>query len=196
MKKYKITFQEDGKLKTKTITTLDISKEILPTTVIKIEHINKKIFTHTQANKIKSEEIADLFFELNIIIQAKIPLYDALEILHNSTKNVLLTQMLSSMMDSLKNGQPVYKALEPYEKHLGNIVISFFKIAQENGNLQECIYSLSILLRNINESKKLIFQKLRYPLVLLLSLILSMFSIFNFEIPTFLNKPFSPQKIF
>ena len=185
MNKYKITFQKEGKLEKKIISTSDISKEILPTNIIKIEKLDKHFLIYKKSNKLKKEEVANLFFELNIILQAQIPIYDALEILENSTKNILIKEIVSKMKDALKNGQPIYKTLLPYEKYLGNIVISFFKIAQENGNLQDSIYSLSILLKNINENRKLIFQKLRYPMVLFVSLLLSMFSMFNFVIPQF-----------
>jgi len=185
MKKYKITYQKDGKLENKIIKSSNISKENLPSNIIKIEESNNKSFLFKQTNKIKSEEVSNLFFELNIILKAKIPIYEAIEILEESTKNVLLKEVLSKMKDALKNGKPIYKALKQYEKQLGHIVISFFKIAQENGNLEDSIYSLSILLKNINENKKLIMQKLRYPIVLLISLVFSLFSIFNFVIPQF-----------
>ncbi|NQY93996.1 MAG: type II secretion system F family protein [Campylobacteraceae bacterium] len=185
MKKYKITFQEKHKLHTKIIATSDISKEKLPLNVIKIEELSESWFEYKKSVKLNKEEVSHFFFELNIILKAKIPIYDALEILENGTKNTLLKEIISKMKEALQNGQVIYKVLKPYEKYLGNIVISFFKIAEENGNLEDSIYSLSILLKDMNENKKLISQKLRYPMVLLLSLVFSLYSIFNFVIPQF-----------
>ena len=185
MKKYKITYQKEGKLKKKIITTSNISNAAMPNNIIKIEELNKKEFKYLKTNKIRKEEISNLFFELNIILKAKIPIYDALEILDTSIKNNILKEIIEKMKEALKNGKPIYRALESYEKYLGSIVISFFKIAQENGNLEDSIYSLSILLKDIEENKKLISQKLRYPIVLLVSLMLCMFSMFNFVIPQF-----------
>jgi len=185
MQKYKVFFQNKGILETKIISTSDLSKVKLPTTVIKIEKLNKKYFQPAKQTKIKKNEISNVFFELNIILKAKIPMFDAILILEKSTKNILLKEILQQIKYSLENGTPIYKSLQPYEKHLGSIVISFFKIAQENGNLEDCIYSLSVLLRNIEENKKLIHQKLRYPIVLLITLFFSLFSIFSFVIPQF-----------
>ncbi|OUR74210.1 hypothetical protein A9Q76_01260 [Arcobacter sp. 31_11_sub10_T18] len=185
MEKYKVTFQQDGKLKHLIIHSSDISKENLPPNVIKIEPLRKSWLKYEKPHTLKKEEVSNFFFELNIIIKAKIPIYDALEILHKGTKNPLLNEIILKMREALQNGQVLYIVLKPYEKYLGNIVISFFKIAQENGNLDDSIYSLSILLKDINENKKLISQKLRYPFVLLVSLFFSLFSIFNFVIPQF-----------
>jgi len=185
MKKYKITFQKEGRVHNIFIDSEDISKEKLPLNVIKIQEIQKGFIFDKKNSKLKSSEIADLFFELNIILQAKIPLYEALEILLGSTSNKLLKEIIITMKDSLKNGKPIYLSLEPYEKQLGSIVISFFKIAQENGSLKDCIYSLCVLLKSIEENKKLIRKKLNYPLVLLCSLGISLVSIFNFVIPQF-----------
>jgi len=185
MKKYKITFQEKGELKYKYILTPDISKENLPTTVIQIENINESWFKYENKKSLNKEELSNFFFELNIIIKAKIPIYEALEIIEKGIKNELLKEIIYKMKDSLQSGQALHLSLKSYEKYLGNIVISFFKIAQENGNLEDSINCLSVLLKDINENKKLISQKLRYPIVLLVSLIFSLFSIFNFVIPQF-----------
>lgn len=185
MKKYKITFQNKGKVETIYINTSDITKESLPSNILKIKEIQKNPFKISPHKKLSSAEVSDLFFELNIILQAKIPIYEALEILEGSSKNSLLKEILRKMKESLKNGKPIYKSLKQYDKYLNKIVISFFKIAEENGSLKDSVYSLSILLRNIEDNKKLIKQKLAYPFVLMLSLILSLTTIFNYVIPQF-----------
>ncbi len=185
MKKYKVTFQKDSKLKHLIIHSADISKENLPPNIIKIELLSESWLKYKKTHTLKKDEISNFFFELNIILKAKIPIYDALEILHKGTKNPLLNEIILKMQEALQNGQVIHVILKPYEKYLGNIVLSFFKIAHDNGNLEDSINCLSVLLKDINENKKLISQKLRYPIVLLVSLIFSLFSIFNFVIPQF-----------
>jgi len=185
MKKYKVTFQKQGKLQNKIIHTLDISKEDLPSNIIEIKQLDESWFKYEKKKSLTKVEVSNFFFELNIIIKAKIPIYEALEIVEKGVKNELLKEIIYKMKDSLQNGFALHLTLKPYEKYLGNIAISFFKIAQENGNLEDSIYSLLVLLKDINENKKLISQKLRYPIVLLVSLVLSLFSIFNFVIPQF-----------
>lgn len=185
MKKYRVTFQKNGKINSIVIKSKDISQNILPSNIIKIEHLYNKKSLINKKCRVKSIEISNLFFELNIILQAKIPICDALEILEKSTKNRKVKEILNCMIDALKNGRPIYKSLIKHEKSLGVIVISFLKIAEENGNINDSIYSLSILLKNIEENKKLIKSKLSYPIVLFISLIISLASIFNFVIPQF-----------
>lgn len=187
MKKYKVIFQKNGIINSTIINTPNIENEILPLNVIKIKEINKFLFTLNRDSKLKSVEISDLFFELNIILQAKIPLFEALEILSNSSRKQPIQEILTKMKVALKRGTPIYKALQPNEKQLGSVVIGFFKIAHDNGSMNDCIYSLSILLKSINENNKMIKNKFNYPIVLFISLTFSLISIFNFVIPQFEN---------
>ena len=185
MKKYKLTFQKEGKLESKIVIASNLCDVDLPKNCVSIEEVHNTMVFFGKIQTLKSEEISNLFFELNLILKAKIQLYDALEIIEEGTKNTFLKQIIAKMKEALKNGKPIYKVLEYYEDKLGHVVISFFKIAEENGNIHECINSLSILLRTIEENKKLIVKNLRYPLVLIVTLLLSMISIFTVVIPQF-----------
>jgi len=185
MNTYEVSYQKEKKLCKIIISTHDIKKEKLPANTFMIKKIKQPFFSMSSRSKLKSEEISAAFFELNVMLQAKLSLYESLDILENASKNRLLIEIITNMKKSLKNGTAIYLGLMSYEKYLGDIVISFFKIAHENGNIDTCVYTLSILLKRIDENKKTITQKLRYPAVLLICLSMSLFSIFNFVIPQF-----------
>ena len=185
MNTYEISYQKEKKLCKIIISTHDIKKEKLPPNILMIKKTNQSFFSMTSTKKLNSEEISAAFFELNVMLQAKLSLYESLEILENGSKNRLLIEIISNMKKSLKNGTAIYLGLMSYEKYLGDMVIAFFKIAHENGNMNTCVYTLSILLKQIDENKKNITQKLRYPAVLLSCLLMSLFTIFNFVIPQF-----------
>lgn len=184
MKQYKITYQENGKLKTMVIKTDDIKAERLPLTIISQKEIRTKQ-KKLRIKNVKSSEILALFSELNIMLQANILFNVAVEILYKSTKNSQLKEILLTLLHTLKNGKKIDEELACYKSTLGILPLVFLKIAQENGNLKTVMNSLVLVLKSKQHSKEMVFSALRYPLILSISLLfLTLFS-FYFVIPKF-----------
>ncbi len=184
MKTYKITYQEEGKLKHTVINCESIQNETLPFNTILVTEVKtqKSKFFKTS---VKQSDVLALFNELNIMLQANILLNDAVEILYKNTKNEEVKEFLSAFLNALQNGKKLDVALEPYKNILGELPLVFLKIAQENGNLKTIISSLLSILRNKKLIKEQFISALRYPIILLLSLCCLLFFSFYFIIPKF-----------
>lgn len=87
MKKYKILYQENFKIKKLIIKSDDIKKEILPDNIIEIKKIFD--FTFSFEKKIKDSEIKNKLYELSLMINSKILLEDAFTILIKNEKESL-----------------------------------------------------------------------------------------------------------
>jgi len=184
LKTYKIVYQENKTLKTIIIKSKDIYKETLPKNIIAREEIviKKRI---KFKKRVQSSEVFALFNELNIMLQANILFNDAVEILHKSTKNTQLKEMLFTLTHALKNGKKLDEELKPYRAILGTLPLVFLRIAQDNGNLKTVMNSLVLVLKSKQDSKEILTSSLRYPFVLSLSLLfLTLFS-FYFVVPKF-----------
>ena len=188
MKKFKITYQENSKIKTITLKANSIDEIDLPLNIINIKKSSANplinFFNHPiEFNK--SKNTITLFNELNIMLKSRLPLAEAINILKKSTKNQQISNILNSIENALKNGKPIHKTLEIYKNYFGQLPISFFKLGEQNGNLNDSINSLSIVLNSIEENKKQIISSLSYPLTLFIMLGLSMVFIFTFVMPNF-----------
>jgi general secretion pathway protein F len=185
MKKYKISFLYNNKVKSKIVSTNDIKEYTKDYDTLKIRLLDNSFFKTSFIKRVNKYDIQAMFFELDMILNSKLSLYEALEIVENSTKNIIIKDILNKMKYCIKNGIPIHKYLKSYEHILSSMVLDFFKIAYESGNLEKSINSIYTLLKNINDTKKTIWKSLQYPLILLMSLVLVIFLMFMLVIPKF-----------
>lgn len=184
MKTYKIIYQEEGILKTKIITSENITQEELPKNILSQKEITKTSKKWVM-KKVGNSEIVALFNELNIMLQANILFNEAVEILHKNTQNKQIKEILFTILYTLKNGKKLDVELEPYKNILGTLPLVFLKIAQENGNLKTIMNSLVWVLKSKQKSKEIIFNALRYPIILSISLLFLILFTFYFIVPKF-----------
>jgi len=177
--KYKITFQENGKIKSKITSSYENEANI-----INIQELDSTFFEFTlQTNK--EEEIILLFYEINMMLSSKLPIKDIIEILLQSHQKGFQKEILETINKSLQDGQPIHKSLQAYEKQLGYLPILFLKLGEQNSNLTTAINSLYELLLENQNIKNKIKKALQYPLILLVSFFISLGFIFVFVVPKF-----------
>ncbi|MCI0501496.1 MAG: type II secretion system F family protein [Epsilonproteobacteria bacterium] len=177
--KYKITFQEDGKIKSKISSSIE---DI--TNIISIQELESTQFEFKLLNK-RNDQIVLLFYEISMMLSSKLPIKDIIEILLKSHKKGLQKEILETINKSLQDGQPIYKSLQKHEKELGYLPILFFKLGEQNGNLTMALYSLYELLSENQSITNKIKKSLQYPLILLVSFFISLSFIFIFVVPKF-----------
>ncbi|WP_428026963.1 type II secretion system F family protein [Arcobacter sp.] len=188
MKKYKIYYQENQKIKSQNILTNNLENENLPKNIIKIKEIKKFDYKNLQLFlKPNEEQIIELFIQLSIMLESNILLADAVKILIKSIKNSYLLELLKSMNSALQNGKPIFEALKKYENDLDPIIIPFFRIFEKNGNIKSVMSALSTLLKIKMKNKKDLKASLRYPLVVLVTFVFALSLIFSFVVPKFEN---------
>jgi len=181
--KYKITFQEDGKIKSKTTLAID-NNDIKNLNIIAIEQIQTKRFSITK-NRENGDEIVLLFYEMSMMLSSLLPIKDSIEILLKSHPKGLQNTILTTINKALQDGQPIYQALQTYENELGYLPILFFKLGEQNSNLSTAITSLYEVLSENQKLKHQIIHALHYPLILLASFFISLTVIFIFVVPKF-----------
>ena len=184
MKKYKIRYQNDKEVEEFILETFNLSNEKLPKNIVEIEECTKSfIFEFKRKKRLDEKKLNLLFYELNLMLQSNINISDALDILIKNKKDKILIEFLTTIKFSLSNGKPVEENLEKFK--LNQLITSFLKISQENGNITLNIKALSKLLKESIEIKKSFYKAISYPIILVISFFISLFTIFNFVIPKF-----------
>ncbi len=185
MKKYKIFYQSNNKIKTTIIDTIDILKEELPKNIINIKEIKRfEVRSLFQEQKIIKEKVLiGIFYELNIMLESNITLGDALDILIKNRKDIVVLEFLNTLKYSFSSSNKVSEELEKFK--INYLVGSFLDISQDSGNIIANVKALSELLSESYEIKKSFIKSISYPIVLLISFFLSLISIFYFVIPKF-----------
>ena len=184
MKKFKIKYQDKSEIKEFIFETKDLSNEKLPSNIVEIkEYKNYFNFVLFRKKRVNDKKLNLLFYELNLMLQANINLSDALDILIKNKKDKNIIAFLEILKYSFSNAKPIEKNLDEFK--INNLVVSFLKISQDNGNIALNIKALSNLLLENYEIKKTFVKAISYPILLIISFILSLVSIFLFVIPKF-----------
>ena len=184
MKKFKIKYQDKSEIKEFIFETKDLSNEKLPSNIVEIkEYKNYFNFVLFRKKRVNDKKLNLLFYELNLMLQANINLSDALDILIKNKKDKNIIAFLEILKYSFSNAKPIEKNLDEFK--INNLVVSFLKISQDNGNIALNIKALSNLLLENYEIKKAFVKAISYPILLIISFILSLVSIFLFVIPKF-----------
>lgn len=184
MKKYKIKYQNRNKTEEIFIETLNISNEKLPNNIVEIKEIKSKFsFDFIKQKNISDKELLLIFYELNLMLESNINISDALDILIKNKSKKSTLEFLKLIRYSLSNGKSIVENLNDFK--INDLVISFLKISQDNGNIALNIKTLSSLLQENYEIKKGFIKSLTYPILLFISFFSSLIIIFNLVIPKF-----------
>jgi len=189
IKKYKIVYQENNKLKSIIIQAISLEKlkqdVNYPKNIISINQRKEYKLVYIKS-KLTTQKFLYLLQEINIMLEAKIQFPDAIDILLDQYNiNTYEHSLLETISDALFNAISIHKALLKYKKDLPSIVIPIFQIAEAKGDIKVAVESLYIILSKKQYYKQLIISKLTYPLILLASLLIAVAIIFIYVIPKF-----------
>lgn len=181
--KYKITYQKNSKVESKVIETNNLDEEILPENIIEIKRENFSLSNLFKTRKIKDKDLKMIFYELSLMLDAKILFDDALEILIKTQKNSLILEFLGTLQSSFYNSIDIRESLNNYK--INPLIKSFFKITQDSGNIIENMKSLSKLISDDYEIRREFIKSMIYPIILFVTFFISLLGIFKFVVPKF-----------
>jgi len=135
-----------------------------------------------------TKNIYELFQSLNMMLKSSLSISQSIELLLDNTnhnKNTIQKDILTSIKHSLTSSKSISQTLGSHTNYLDNTTILFLELGLKNGNIKESINSIVTILKEDLDTKKQIMQAVRYPIILVISLILSLFMIFSYVLPNF-----------
>lgn len=181
MMRYTVYYQENLKVKKTELTKEELEKGNLPNNTFKIKKRYKIFSEKFYINKTISEKrLKNIFYQLSVMLESKILLNDALEILIKNEKDIYIKEFLTVLNSSLTNSK---FTLENFR--VSNLVNSFFNIIHEGADAVSNIKILSEILNENYEIKKEFKKVMFYPLILLFTFLFALIGIFKFVIPKF-----------
>ncbi|MFY9085620.1 type II secretion system F family protein [Aliarcobacter cryaerophilus] len=183
MKKYRVKYQENGKIK---VDIVDDDKLLFikkSKNILEIKEINKIFNIFKKEIRIDNKKLAQLFYELNLMLKSNINISDALEILIKNRKEKKIIEFLKTINYAFSNSKPIKDELKRFK--IDDTVKSFLQISQNSANLDLNIEAISTLLNETKDIKKSFYKAISYPIFLLISFLISIFIIFLFVVPNF-----------
>lgn len=183
MKKYRVKYQENGKIK---VDIVDDDKLLFikkSKNILEIKEINKIFNIFKKEIRIDNKKLAQLFYELNLMLKSNINISDALQILIKNRKEKKIVEFLKTINYAFSNSKPIKDELKRFK--IDDTVKSFLQISQNSANLDLNIEAISTLLNETKDIKKSFYKAISYPIFLLISFLISIFIIFLFVVPNF-----------
>jgi general secretion pathway protein F len=184
--KYKVYYQENKIIKSIILESNNLSninKHInYPKNVILIKEDIKYDFSFFY----NDEEKIEMFYEIKIMLDSDLEFEYIIDILLKSDFNTKNMKILQTIKQSIKDGTNIYEDLGVFKNYIGSGLV-FFKIANENSNLKECINALYLTLLKQKNIRNSIKNLLTYPLILLLSIFFTIYILFVYVVPKFEN---------
>ncbi|OGW85488.1 MAG: hypothetical protein A3C35_05895 [Omnitrophica bacterium RIFCSPHIGHO2_02_FULL_46_11] len=151
----------------------------------KMSLFSKNIFSTKRGGKIKADELVVFSRQLATMVEAGVPLVQALTILAEQVENSSLKYVTSSLHDDVESGKSLSEALEKHKKVFSNLFVSMVKAGESSGSLQEILDRLASYIEKTNTLQKKIKSALVYPMVVGIMALVITFAMMTWVIPQF-----------
>lgn len=146
-----------------------------------------------QFKRISFSDIVAFTGQLSTMINAGLPLPDALEILKRQFKNPALSKMIREIADDVEVGSSLTQTLKKYPQHFSPIYISLIEAGEASGKVGEVLERLSDNLEKQRAFKGKVKGAMVYPTIIMIGMGIVIFIMMSFVIPklTSLYKEFN-----
>jgi len=123
--------------------------------------------------------------QLASITKAGIPLERGLRELSGDIQSKSMRRLVNAIADELEGGASIEQAFEKRQKHFPPLYGRILKAGVETGRLSEMLTSLNRHLEMATQTRRIIFEAMTYPLVILVLASIILTGVFMFVIPQF-----------
>jgi len=133
--------------------------------------------------KIKIRDMMMFFMNLRQMQAAGIPLLDALADLRDTADNDHFRDIISELYRELSEGSSFSEAMGSHPKIFSNLHIALISSGEENGDIQGACQQLVKYLKWVDSMQSMVRKATRYPMFLLLAVILTVVVMMAFVVP-------------
>ena len=155
-------------------------EEITPS--IKLEDIIKQ---YLPRKSIPLDDMVLFCRQMHALTKSGIPIMRAVYGLSETSNNEVLKEILQEVGNALSRGNTLSQALHSHEYYFSPIFISMVHVGESTGNLDQAFYQLVNYLEMIRDTKKKVSSALRYPTMVITSIVLAVIMVNIFVIPSF-----------
>ena len=136
--------------------------------------------------KVKPNNILIFTKQLHSLIKAGVPLLEALHSLHEQTSDENLQKVLKSVTAEIEMGSSFSNALKKHPNVFSVLYTNSIQIGEVSGNLDSVLYEISLFMADDIKMKQNIKKATRYPMMVMIALLLAFVVFITFVIPKFI----------
>lgn len=134
---------------------------------------------------INSKDILSVTTELSIMLRAGLPLAYALRLLLEMGHKPALRTLLQEVLDDVKGGAPLSRALARHGAHFGEFYVSMVRAGEAGGQLAVVMERLVGHMERLAAMRENVVSAATYPAILLGVSVLSVIGMVGFVVPQF-----------
>ncbi|MAD52672.1 type II secretion system F family protein [Idiomarina sp. UBA3162] len=121
------------------------------------------------------------------LTNAGIPILRAIEGLADTTQNKRLERALRDVHGQLERGRTLSAGMSQHPKVFSRLIVAIVHVGENTGQLEESFEQLALYLEKEQDTRKRIKAATRYPTFVMIALVVALFVLNIFVIPTFAN---------
>jgi type IV pilus assembly protein PilC len=138
-------------------------------------------------NKVKKSELAFISRQISVMIKSGIPIVDSLNILKEESKNELIKNVMSSIIDQVEEGTEVHEALRNHPQIFPEFYCQMIKAGEKAGILEQVFDKLATFYTKQSQLIKDIKASLYYPITIFIVAVLVIVFLMINVIPQFVS---------
>ncbi|MDF1808628.1 MAG: type II secretion system F family protein [Phycisphaerales bacterium] len=151
---------------------------------LSLKESSASIFS-ARKGKVTKQEVATLTREMNVLVEASIPIARGLMSIGEHEKNPVLRDMVIDIASMIESGEKITVAFSKYENVFGDVYIETLRSAEKTGKIGPVTSHLADMLERNIETGQQIKRALSYPIIVICFVTLAMGVIVIFVVPKF-----------
>lgn len=172
------------------LSSSDLSKKLISKNLIPV-HIERKesgldlgsVFL--EVKKVKIRDLSIFFRQLSVVISAGVPLFEGLMSIEEEASNPAMKKIITGIKNEIEAGGSFSTALSKAPAVFSRPLIAMVEAGERGGVLGEVLKRISSSLEKENQFRSKIRSSLRYPLIVITTLIIAFIISVVFIIPRF-----------
>jgi general secretion pathway protein F len=158
------------------------SRKLVPVKISRASGSEKRVRT---GKKIRQSDLLDFTTGLRTLVDARVPLDKALRLLEGITESNAMRELVVTMRRDVKEGKSLAEAMETRPDVFSRMYINIVRAGEEGGILHQLLPDLADFLETSAQNRQAIISAMVYPIVLLVTGVISVFLLLVFVIPQF-----------
>lgn len=151
----------------------------------KVVSVGSTEITLFEAKKIKTKDISLFCKQMSVMIDAGIPLNNAVDILEQQATSKILRSTLKNISKELKEGSQLSVAMKKQDDLYPELLINMIEAGEKTGKLDEVLEKMSIHYTKEVKINSQIKGAMIYPIILLVMVVFAVVALLYFVVPSF-----------
>lgn len=148
-------------------------------------HETKEAAGNIGRKRISQTDVLDFTNGLCTLVEARVPIDRSLRLLQGITESSAMRELVVSLLREVKEGRSLAEAMEVHPKVFSKMYINIVRAGEEGGILDTMLPDLAEFLETSAKTRQAIISAMIYPIVLLVTGVLSVVLLLVFVVPQF-----------